>query len=132
MAALAAEAALERPRASMMAAPRCCTAGMNSVSSQPWSLTTSAASAASATIDHTRDWLRGSADGDWLSMAVCSDGSYDVPEGLISSFPVTTKDGSWSIVSGLEIDDFSRGRIDTSTAELADERETVQRMGLLG
>jgi malate dehydrogenase len=92
----------------------------------------SAASAASATIDHTRDWLRGSADGDWLSMAVCSDGSYGVPEGLISSFPVTTKDGSWSIVSGLEIDDFSRGRIDASAAELADERETVQGMGLLG
>jgi malate dehydrogenase len=92
----------------------------------------SAASAASATIDHTRDWLRGSADGDWLSMAVCSDGSYDVPEGLISSFPVTTEDGSWSIVSGLDIDDFSRSRIDASTAELADERETVQRMGLLG
>ena len=92
----------------------------------------SAASAASATIDHTRDWLRGSADDDWLSMAVCSDGSYDVPEGLISSFPVTTKDGSWSIVSGLEIDDFSRSRIDASTAELADERESVQGMGLLG
>jgi malate dehydrogenase len=92
----------------------------------------SAASAASATIDHTRDWLRGSADGDWLSMAVCSDGSYDVPEGLISSFPVTTEDGSWSIVSGLDIDDFSRSRIDASTAELADERETVQGMGLLG
>jgi malate dehydrogenase len=92
----------------------------------------SAASAASATIDHTRDWLRGSPEGDWLSMAVCSDGSYGVPEGLISSFPVTTQDGSWSIVQGLEIDDFSRGRIDASAAELGEERASVQGMGLLG
>ena len=92
----------------------------------------SAASAASATIDHTRDWLGGSAEGDWLSMAVRSDGSYGVPEGLISSFPVTTSGGDWSIVEGLEIDDFSRGRIDASAAELAEEREAVQGMGLLG
>ena len=91
----------------------------------------SAASAASATIDHTRDWLQGSADGDWLSMAVCSDGSYGVGEGLISSFPVTTKGGDWSIVQGLEIDDFSRSRIDASAAELAEERDAVQGMGLL-
>ena len=69
----------------------------------------SAASAASATIDAARDWLLGSADGDWVSMAVVSDGSYDVPEGLVSSFPVTTQDGDWAIVQGLEIDDFSRG-----------------------
>jgi malate dehydrogenase len=91
----------------------------------------SAASAASATIDAARDWLLGSPDGDWVSMAVVSDGSYGVPEGLISSFPVTTKDGDWSIVSGLEIDDFSRGRIDKSTAELADEREAVSGLGLI-
>ena len=91
----------------------------------------SAASAASATIDAARDWLLGSPDGDWVSMAVLSDGSYGVPEGLISSFPVTTKGGNWTIVSGLEIDDFSRGRIDKSTAELADEREAVTGLGLI-
>ncbi|GBE64302.1 malate dehydrogenase [Mycobacterium sp. MFM001] len=91
----------------------------------------SAASAASATIDAARDWLLGSPDGDWVSMAVVSDGSYDVPEGLISSFPVTTKNGNWSIVQGLEIDEFSRGRIDKSTAELADERKAVTELGLI-
>ncbi|HEY0949462.1 malate dehydrogenase [Nocardioides sp.] len=91
----------------------------------------SAASAASATIDAARDWLFGSAEGDWVSMAVVSDGSYGVPEGLISSFPVTTKDGDWEIVQGLEIDDFSRGKIDASTAELADEREAVKELGLI-
>jgi malate dehydrogenase len=91
----------------------------------------SAASAASATVDNARDWLGASADGDWLSMAVVSDGSYGVPEGLISSFPVTTKDGSWEIVQGLEIDDFSRGRIDASTAELAEERDAVKALGLI-
>lgn len=91
----------------------------------------SAASAASATIDAARDWLLGSAAGDWVSMAVVSDGSYGVPEGLISSFPVTTKDGDWEIVQGLEIDDFSRSRIDASTAELADERAAVTELGLI-
>jgi malate dehydrogenase len=91
----------------------------------------SAASAASATIDAARNWLLGSPEGDWVSMAVLSDGSYDVPEGLISSFPVTTKDGNWSIVQGLEIDEFSRGRIDKSTAELADERKAVTELGLI-
>ena len=90
----------------------------------------SAASAASATTDAARDWLLGSAEGDWVSMAVLSDGSYGVPEGLISSFPVTTKDGNWTIVQGLEIDDFSRARIDKSTAELADERKAVTDLGL--
>jgi malate dehydrogenase len=91
----------------------------------------SAASAASATIDAARNWLLGSPDGDWVSMAVISDGSYGVPEGLISSFPVTTKDGNWSIVQGLEIDEFSRGRIDKSTAELDDERKAVTELGLI-
>lgn len=91
----------------------------------------SAASAASATVDAARDWLLGSAAGDWVSMAVVSDGSYDVPEGLISSFPVTTKDGNWEIVQGLDIDDFSRARIDASTAELADERDAVKELGLI-
>ena len=91
----------------------------------------SAASAASATIDAARDWLLGTPAGDWVSMAVLSDGSYAVPEGLISSFPVTTKDGNWSIVQGLEIDEFSRGRIDKSAAELADERKAVTELGLI-
>ena len=91
----------------------------------------SAASAASATIDAAHDWLLGSAEGDWVSMAVASDGSYGVPEGLISSFPVTTKGGDWEIVQGLEIDDFSRARIDASTAELADERAAVTELGLI-
>jgi malate dehydrogenase len=91
----------------------------------------SAASAASATIDAARDWLLGSPDGDWVSMAVVSDGSYGVPEGLISSFPVTTKNGDWAIVQGLQIDEFSRGRIDASAAELADERKAVTELGLI-
>jgi malate dehydrogenase len=91
----------------------------------------SAASAASATIDAARDWVSGSPSGDWLSMAVVSDGSYGVPEGLISSFPVTTKDGNWEIVQGLEIDDFSRTRIDASAAELAEERDAVKELGLI-
>ncbi len=91
----------------------------------------SAASAASATIDAARDWLQGSPADNWVSMAVVSDGSYGVPEGLISSFPVTTSDGSWEIVQGLDIDDFSRARIDASTAELADERTAVTELGLI-
>jgi malate dehydrogenase len=91
----------------------------------------SAASAASATIDAARDWLLGTPKDDWVSMAVISDGSYGVPEGLISSFPVTTKGGDWSIVQGLEINDFSRSRIDKSTAELADERSAVTELGLI-
>ncbi|OBB67978.1 MULTISPECIES: malate dehydrogenase [unclassified Mycobacterium] len=91
----------------------------------------SAASAASATIDAARSWLLGSPDGDWLSMAVYSDGSYGVPEGIVSSFPVTTKDGNWSIVQGLEIDDFSRSRIEKTTAELVDERNAVTELGLI-
>jgi malate dehydrogenase len=91
----------------------------------------SAASAASATIDAARDWLFGTPEGDWTSMAVVSDGSYGVPEGLVSSFPVTTSGGDWSIVQGLEIDDFSRGKIDASTAELAEERDAVTELGLI-
>ncbi len=92
----------------------------------------SAASAASATVDAARDWLRGTPAGDWTSMAVRSDGSYGVPEGLISSFPVTTSGGDWSIVQGLDINDFSRARIDASTAELAEERDAVRTLNLLG
>jgi malate dehydrogenase len=92
----------------------------------------SAASAANAAIEHVRDWARGTPEGDWVSMAVPSDGSYDVPAGLISSFPVTTGDGEWSIVQGLDLDDFSRARVDASVAELGEEREVVQSLGLLG
>ncbi|GIU85578.1 MAG: malate dehydrogenase [Acidimicrobiia bacterium] len=92
----------------------------------------SAASAANAAIDHVRDWVHGSPPDDWVSMAVCSDGSYGVPEGLISSFPVTTAGGAWSIVQGLDLDPFSRERIDASVAELAEERAAVEELGLLG
>ena len=89
----------------------------------------SAASAASAAIDHVRDWVGGSSD--WVSMGVLSDGSYDVPEGLISGFPCTCSNGEWSIVQGLDIDEFSRAKIDGSIAELQDERTTVESQGLI-
>ena len=92
----------------------------------------SAASAANAAIDHIHDWVLGTPEGDWVSMAIPSDGSYDVPEGIISSFPVTCSGGEYSIVEGLEIDPFSRERIDASAAELVEEREAVQALGLLG
>jgi malate dehydrogenase len=91
----------------------------------------SAASAANATIAHARTWLKGTTEGDWTSMAVPSDGSYGVPEGVISSFPVTVSGGRYSIVQGLEIDDFSRARIDASAAELVEEREAVKQLGLI-
>jgi len=91
----------------------------------------SAASAANAAVDHVRTWLTGTADGDWVSMAVPSDGSYGVPEGLMSSFPCTTSKGTWEIVQGLDIDEFSRSRIDASVAELAEERDTVKGLGLI-
>ncbi|UJA21062.1 malate dehydrogenase [Thermoleophilia bacterium SCSIO 60948] len=91
----------------------------------------SAASAASAAIDHVHDWVLGTDDGDWVSMAVPSDGSYDVPEGILSGFPVTCSNGSYSIVEGLEIDDFSRERIDKSTDELTTERDSVSELGLV-
>jgi len=91
----------------------------------------SAASAANAAIDHIRSWHLGTPEGDWVSMGIVSDGSYGVPEGLISSFPVTCKDGSYEIVRGLDIDDFSRERIDKSVSELGDEREAVRDLGLI-
>ena len=91
----------------------------------------SAASAANAAIDHMHDWALGTPDGDWVSMSVPSDGSYGVPEGIISSFPCTTADGEYSIVQGLEINDFSRARIDASAAELVSERDTVAELGLI-
>ncbi|WP_134661505.1 MULTISPECIES: malate dehydrogenase [unclassified Amycolatopsis] len=91
----------------------------------------SAASAASAAIDHVYTWVNGTPEGDWTSAGVVSDGSYGVPEGLISSFPVTAKDGKYEIVQGLEIDEFSRPRIDASVAELAEERDAVRKLGLI-
>ena len=91
----------------------------------------SAASAASATIDHARDWALGTPEGDWVSMSVVSDGSYGVPEGIISSFPVTVSGGEWSIVQGLDVNDFSRSKIDASVAELEEEREAVKGLGLI-
>ncbi|MBF0815927.1 malate dehydrogenase [Microbacterium paludicola] len=91
----------------------------------------SAASAASAVIDHVRDWTLGTAPGDWTSAALPSDGSYGVPEGLVCSFPVTAEGGEWRIVPGLDIDDFSRARIDASVAELIEERDAVAALGLI-
>ncbi|WP_018682709.1 malate dehydrogenase [Actinokineospora enzanensis] len=91
----------------------------------------SAASAANAAIDHVHDWVLGTAAGDWTSMAIPSDGSYGVPEGIISSFPVTCQGGEYSIVQGLEINEFSRTRIDASVAELTEERDAVRALGLI-
>ena len=91
----------------------------------------SAASAANAAVDHVRSWVLGTPAGDWVSMSVPSDGSYGVPEGIISSFPCTCKDGKYSIVQGLEIDAFSRARIDASVAELKEERDAVRVLGLI-
>ncbi len=91
----------------------------------------SAASAANAAIDHMHDWALGTPEGDWVSMGIPSDGSYDVPEGIISSFPCTVTNGEYEIVQGLDISDFSRGRIDASTAELVAERDTVSGLGLI-
>ncbi len=91
----------------------------------------SAASAANAALDHVHSWVNGTPEGDWVSAAIVSDGSYGVPEGLISSFPVTSSGGEWEIVQGLEIDAFSRARIDASVHELADEREAVRALGLI-
>jgi malate dehydrogenase len=91
----------------------------------------SAASAANAAIDHVFDWVNGTPEGDWTSVALPSDGSYGVPEGLISGFPVVSRDGRWEIVQGLDIDDFSRERIDASVRELEEEREAVRALGLI-
>jgi malate dehydrogenase len=91
----------------------------------------SAASAASAAIDHMRSWALGTPAGDWVSMAVPSDGSYGVAEGIISGFPTTTSGGGYSVVQGLDIDDFSRAKIDASVAELVEERDAVSELGLI-
>ena len=92
----------------------------------------SAASAANAACDHVRTWVLGSDEGDWVSMAIPSDGSYGVADGLISSFPVTCRGGEYEIVQGLALEEFSKGRIDASVAELADERDAVKELGLIG
>ncbi len=91
----------------------------------------SAASAANAAIDHIRDWTLGTPAGDWVSMAIPSDGSYGVPEGIISSFPCTCENGVYSIVQGLEIDEYSRSMINASAAELVEERDAVAELGLI-
>jgi malate dehydrogenase len=91
----------------------------------------SAASAANAAIEHIRDWALGTPEGDWVSMAVISDGSYGVPEGLVYSFPVRTKDGEYEIVQGLEINEFARKRMDITAQELLDERDEVRSLGLI-
>ena len=91
----------------------------------------SAASAANATVDHMRDWVLGTPEGDWVSMAVPSDGSYGIAEGIITSFPCTTAGGAYNIVQGLELNEFSRAKIDASVAELQGEREAVQALGLV-
>ncbi len=88
----------------------------------------SAASAANAAIDHVHDWVLGTPSGDWASMAVPSDGSYGIPAGLIYGFPCTTKNGQWSIVQGLDIDDFSRERMDATANELLEEAEAVKHL----
>ena len=90
----------------------------------------SAASAANAAVDHIHDWVLGT-NGGWVSMGVCSDGSYGIDEGLICGYPVTCEGGEWKVVEGLEIDDFSRGKIDASVAELREERDAVAGLGLI-
>jgi malate dehydrogenase len=91
----------------------------------------SAASAANAAIDHVRDWVAGTPSGDWVSMAVPSDGSYGVPEGLLCGFPVTTAGGAYTIVEGLDLNDFARARIDATVTELGEERSAVRELGLI-
>jgi malate dehydrogenase len=92
----------------------------------------SAASAANAAVDHVRDWVLGTPDGDWVSMGVPSDGSYGIPEGVIYSYPCTTADGRYEVVQGLDVDAFSRARMDATKDELFEERDAVAELGLLG
>ncbi len=91
----------------------------------------SAASAANAAVDHVHDWVNGTPDGDWVSMAVPSDGSYGVDEGLISSFPCTCSNGEWEIVQGLEVNDFAKEKIEATVNELREERDAVTKLGLV-
>jgi len=88
----------------------------------------SAASAANAAVDHMRSWALGTDEGDWVSMGIYSDGSYGIQEGLIYSFPCTCKDGDWTIVQGLEVNDFSRGKMQATEQELAEERDAVSHL----
>ena len=88
----------------------------------------SAASAANAAIDHVHDWVNGTREGDWVSMAVPSDGSYGVDEGLISSFPCTCADGEWSIVQGLEVNDFAKEKIEATVERAPRERDAVKKL----
>jgi malate dehydrogenase len=92
----------------------------------------SAASAASAAVDHMRSWALGTDSGDWVSMGIASTGDYGAPEGIITSFPCTTSAGEYSVVTGLDIDAFSQGKMEASWAELVEERDAVSEMGLLG
>lgn len=91
----------------------------------------SAASAASAAIDHMRDWALGTPEGEWTSMGIPSDGSYGIPEGLIYGFPVRVKDGKYEIVQGLDVSDFSRSKMDATARELEEERDEVRKLGLV-
>jgi malate dehydrogenase len=91
----------------------------------------SAASAANAAIDHVRDWVLGTPDGDGVSLGIPSDGSYGVDEGVICGFPVTCSGGSYRVVEGLDLDDFSRAKVDASVKELKDERDTISRLKLV-
>jgi malate dehydrogenase len=91
----------------------------------------SAASAANAAIDHVRDWVLGTPEGDWVSMAIPSDGTYGVKEGIFSGYPCTCSGGDYTVVEGLELDEFSRGRIDATVKELTEEREAVEQLGLI-
>jgi malate dehydrogenase len=91
----------------------------------------SAASAANAAIDHVHDWVLGTSEDDWVSMAVPSDGSYGVEEGLISSFPCRCSDANWEIVQGLELNDFSRSKLEVTVNELKEERDAVRGLGLV-
>ena len=91
----------------------------------------SAASAANAAVDHVHDWVNGTTEGDWVSMAVPSDGSYGVDEGLISSFPCTCSNGEWSIVQGLEVNDFAKEKIEATVNELREERDAVKKLDLI-
>jgi malate dehydrogenase len=91
----------------------------------------SAASAANAAIDHVHDWVLGTPDGDWVSMAIPSDGTYGIQEGIFCGYPCTSSGGEYTVVEGLELDEFSRARIDATVTELADEREAVKQLGLV-
>lgn len=91
----------------------------------------SAASAANAAIEHVHDWVRGTPAGDWVSMGVCSTGQYGTPEGIVTGLPTTCEGGQWTVVGGIELDDFSKPRIDASVAELVEERDAVRALGLI-